>query len=243
MSHTEIQVQVPLVMPTGEVGPRTLTYDPRAQGWTAATTLTALKQALAHDLGIPVARQRLCATSGLALPDHCLFVQEAQHEAYWACRMALTVCGGKGGFGSMLRAQGGKMSSHKTTNFDACRDLAGRRIKSKKMADAILESMSEEEKRKADRRFKVQKKIRKGLEEQPPKRHLFDDPNFFKNTEKMGADVKHSVQAALKSATHAESASSTTSSSSTLAAPADLGRWDALPDLSDAEESATSKSG
>ncbi|KAJ1982285.1 hypothetical protein H4R35_000376 [Dimargaris xerosporica] len=239
MSRSEIQVQVPLVMPTGEVGPQTLTYDPQAQGWTTATTLTALKQALARDLGIPVARQRLSATSGLALPDHCLFVQEAQHEAYWACRMALTVCGGKGGFGSMLRAQGGKMSSHKTTNFDACRDLAGRRLKSKKMADAILESMSEEEKRKADRRSKMQKKIRKGLDEQPPKRHLFDDPNFFKNTEKMGADMKHSVQAALKSATTTGNVSSPTPSNSTSAVPADMGRWDALSDLSDTEEPAS----
>jgi hypothetical protein len=41
----------------------------------------------------------------------------------------LRLLGGKGGFGSMLRAQGGRMASQKTTNFEACRDLTGRRLK------------------------------------------------------------------------------------------------------------------
>jgi hypothetical protein len=46
--------------------------------------------------------------------------------------------GGKGGFGSMLRAQGGRMSSKKSTNFDACRDLSGRRLKTVKDAKKYL---------------------------------------------------------------------------------------------------------
>ncbi|KAJ1498832.1 hypothetical protein HMI56_004750 [Coelomomyces lativittatus] len=45
--------------------------------------------------------------------------------------------GGKGGFGSMLRAQGGRMSSKKSTNFDACRDLNGRRLKTVKEAKKL----------------------------------------------------------------------------------------------------------
>jgi hypothetical protein len=36
--------------------------------------------------------------------------------------------GGKGGFGSQLRAAGGRMSAGKSTNFDSCRDLSGRRL-------------------------------------------------------------------------------------------------------------------
>ncbi|WWC64214.1 uncharacterized protein I303_106822 [Kwoniella dejecticola CBS 10117] len=44
----------------------------------------------------------------------------------------LSVCarlvGGKGGFGSQLRAAGGRMSSGKATNMDSCRDLSGRRL-------------------------------------------------------------------------------------------------------------------
>jgi hypothetical protein len=37
--------------------------------------------------------------------------------------------GGKGGFGSQLRAAGGRMSSGKNTNNDSCRDLNGRRLR------------------------------------------------------------------------------------------------------------------
>lgn len=42
--------------------------------------------------------------------------------------------GGKGGFGSQLRAAGGRMSSGKNTNTDSCRDLNGRRLSSIKEA-------------------------------------------------------------------------------------------------------------
>jgi hypothetical protein len=36
--------------------------------------------------------------------------------------------GGKGGFGANLRSQGGRMSASKSTNFDSCKDLNGRRL-------------------------------------------------------------------------------------------------------------------
>lgn len=50
----------------------------------------------------------------------------------------LCVLGGKGGFGSMLRAQGGKMSARKgEENTDACRDLNGRRLKTVKEARSL----------------------------------------------------------------------------------------------------------
>lgn len=42
--------------------------------------------------------------------------------------------GGKGGFGSQLRAAGGRMSSQKTSNNDSCRDLNGRRLSTIKEA-------------------------------------------------------------------------------------------------------------
>lgn len=45
-------------------------------------------------------------------------------------RAQLRLNGGKGGFGSMLRSMGGKMASKQTTNFQACRDLTGRRLRS-----------------------------------------------------------------------------------------------------------------
>lgn len=42
-------------------------------------------------------------------------------------RVHYRLCGGKGGFGSMLRALGAQIE--KTTNREACRDLSGRRMR------------------------------------------------------------------------------------------------------------------
>ncbi|EEQ99387.1 conserved hypothetical protein [Perkinsus marinus ATCC 50983] len=45
------------------------------------------------------------------------------------------LAGGKGGFGSLLKGQKGR--GKKTTNFDACRDLDGRRIRHSRMTERI----------------------------------------------------------------------------------------------------------
>lgn len=49
-------------------------------------------------------------------------------------RLAVKLVGGKGGFASQLRAQGGRMSSNKVANNDSCRDLNGRRLSTIKEA-------------------------------------------------------------------------------------------------------------
>jgi hypothetical protein len=56
--------------------------------------------------------------------------EDGQLDVQVACRML----GGKGGFGAMLRATGGKMSSQKASNNDSCRDLSGRRLSTIKEA-------------------------------------------------------------------------------------------------------------
>lgn len=42
--------------------------------------------------------------------------------------LGVRLLGGKGGFGTQLRAAGGRMSASKATNVDSCRDLSGRRL-------------------------------------------------------------------------------------------------------------------
>ncbi|OCF30563.1 hypothetical protein I316_07764 [Kwoniella heveanensis BCC8398] len=60
----------------------------------------------------------------------------------------LEVCarlkGGKGGFGSQLRAAGGRMSTGKATNVDSCRDLSGRRLGTIKEAQRQAELLESE---------------------------------------------------------------------------------------------------
>ncbi|WVF65741.1 hypothetical protein IAT40_000473 [Kwoniella sp. CBS 6097] len=52
--------------------------------------------------------------------------------------------GGKGGFGSQLRAAGGRMSTGKATNVDSCRDLSGRRLGTIKEAQRQAELLESE---------------------------------------------------------------------------------------------------
>jgi len=56
-------------------------------------------------------------------------VQQLQLEHGQVVSCVFKLCGGKGGFGSMLRSQGAKMKAKGPANFSACRDLSGRRLK------------------------------------------------------------------------------------------------------------------
>ena len=64
--------------------------------------------------------------SSLHPPDHV--------SSLITLRLTPRIRGGKGGFGSQLRAAGGRMSSQKTSNNDSCRDLSGRRLSTIKEA-------------------------------------------------------------------------------------------------------------
>ena len=54
------------------------------------------------------------------------------------CSLYPRLRGGKGGFGSQLRAAGGRMSSRKTGNNASCRDLNGRRLSTVKEAQKYV---------------------------------------------------------------------------------------------------------
>lgn len=99
----------------------------------------------------------------------------------------IPLLGGKGGFGSLLRAIGAQIE--KTTNRDACRDLSGRRLRDIKREDelrkliALQEKLQEERKRK--RREKLEK-LKKKSEDSSTSTSIqqlvamFDDDNYNK---------------------------------------------------------------
>lgn len=89
-------------------------------------TAHQLKQKIAQLTFIPVDQQVLSTVGGIALHDE-QYLQVENNTLYF--NLSARLLGGKGGFGSMLRAQGGRMNAQKTTNFEACRDLQGRRIR------------------------------------------------------------------------------------------------------------------
>jgi hypothetical protein len=88
-------------------------------------TLDSLKLLVEARERVPADRLEL-SVNGVLLDD-----QDAVPTAPAILRVRLTggLLGGKGGFGAMLRSQGKGSSGKTTTNFGACRDLNGRRLR------------------------------------------------------------------------------------------------------------------
>jgi hypothetical protein len=94
----------------------------------------------------------------------------------------------------MLKAQGGRMAARKSTNFDACRDLDGRRLKTIKQAQQMAEYMAGEDERKQQALDKLSKKIDKALQGPPKKKMKFDDTEYLRESEEIVEHVKAAVQ-------------------------------------------------
>lgn len=103
--------------------------------------------------------------------------------------------GGKGGFGSMLRAIGAQIE--KTTNREACRDLSGRRLRDineEKRLKSWIEKQAEHKKEAAERR---KRKLERLCAE--PK-HEFKDQNYEKRRSTVSEMIEEAVEQGLKCA-------------------------------------------
>ncbi|KAI8969000.1 Sde2 N-terminal domain-containing protein [Mycotypha africana] len=90
-------------------------------------TAQHIKQHIAATTGLDARHQMLRTIDGHILDnDEALRMVD---QDFMSLQLTCRLLGGKGGFGSMLRAQGGRMNAQKTTNYEACRDLQGRRIR------------------------------------------------------------------------------------------------------------------
>jgi len=115
----------------------------------------------------------------------------------------LRIVGGKGGFGSMLRAIGAQIE--KTTNREACRDLSGRRLRDineEKRVKAWLEKQKERDEEAA---MKTTKKIEK-LQAKP--RHEFKDKEYDEARSVLTETVHDALEEGLKKAAEGSSSSS-----------------------------------
>lgn len=105
-----------------------------------------------------------------------------------------TVLGGKGGFGSLLRAFGKQMQQ--STNREACRDLTGRRIRHVKNEEKLKEFMQNQEEIAREKEEKKQEKIEKKkqkLENMEQSHHLFVDPKYDQQKEKIANDLEEAI--------------------------------------------------
>lgn len=98
----------------------------------------------------------------------------------------LRLLGGKGGFGSQLRAQGNKMSSKKRAgNYESCRDLeTGARVRTAKQHRLIEEYLKREPERLSQRDREIQEKMQQHLEA-PLKKAMFGDAAYLKESRRL----------------------------------------------------------
>jgi hypothetical protein len=109
--------------------------------------VAALARRLEASEGVPAREQAFACGATLFTPrDASRPRLPALDEV--SCHLLLRVAGGKGGFGSLLRAS---RSGATTTNFDACRDLSGRRIRHVNAERKLAEDQRREKERELER--------------------------------------------------------------------------------------------
>lgn len=104
----------------------------------------SVKQRISELTMIPVQFQRLIC--GNQLKDDSVILQSDS-----TLNLSLRLPGGKGGFGSLLRGAATKAGQKKTSNFEACRDMSGRRLRHVNAERRLEEWKEEEEGRKLEK--------------------------------------------------------------------------------------------
>ncbi|CAE6142996.1 unnamed protein product [Arabidopsis arenosa] len=104
-----------------------------------------VKQRIFEQTKIPTHLQRLIS-GGYQISDGSAI---SQPDA--TVNLVLSLRGGKGGFGSLLRGAGTKAGQKKTNNFDACRDMSGRRLRHVNAENRLQEWKEGEEERKLEK--------------------------------------------------------------------------------------------
>ncbi|XP_036309342.1 replication stress response regulator SDE2 isoform X2 [Pipistrellus kuhlii] len=137
---------------------------------------------------------RHCQDQGV--PAECFFVKcdgsladsrdTVRHGAVYSLEPRLH--GGKGGFGSMLRALGAQIE--KTTNREACRDLSGRRLRDVNHEKAMAEWVKQQAEREAEKEQRRLERLQRKLAEP---RHCFTNPDYQQQCHEMAERLEDSV--------------------------------------------------
>ncbi|XP_021511242.1 splicing regulator SDE2 [Meriones unguiculatus] len=137
------------------------------------------------------------------IPVECFFVKcngilaaagdTVQRGAVYSLEPRL--CGGKGGFGSMLRALGAQIE--KTTNREACRDLSGRRLRDVNHEKAMAEWVKQQAEREAEKEQKRLERLQRKLAEPT---HCFTSPEYQRQCHEMAERLEDSVLKGMQAA-------------------------------------------
>ena len=152
----------------------------------------------------------------------------SDNDMFLPLRLSVPLCGGKGGFGSQLRAAGGRMSSKRKKNqgdtSSSNRNLDGRRLRTVNEAKALAEYLSlkpdmEKKEKEAKRKRweqvvesteRREEEVRNGLKGRV-------DGQWMEDKEEAGERARVAVLAAMKTGNYHDNLSGTSSDSSCLA--------------------------
>ncbi|KAI9109877.1 hypothetical protein K1719_018918 [Acacia pycnantha] len=122
-------------------------------------------------------------------------------DVFPTVHLLLRLAGGKGGFGSLLRGAATKAGQKKTNNFDACRDMSGRRLRHVNAEKRLEEWKAEEAERKLEKIAedflkKQAKKGKRGVGDGEAHKYV---AKYREESERCAAEVAESVKEALMS--------------------------------------------
>jgi len=162
--------------------------------------ITSLKEEVLSTFGIPLEEQNLYHNGRII---HDLSGLE-RLEVGSTIDVGLKLQGGKGGFGSLLRGQA--ISKRKITNFDASRDLQGRRIRNVKAHQKIMEWV----KKKKEQDKVIKDELDDFNKAQKEKKNIKKDvkltQEFMDKVGKWDTEMSSSVRAGAKKAKSGETA-------------------------------------
>ena len=166
--------------------------------WLPAENVSQCRAQIEHARGIP-SDILIFYYNGRRAAESQSFDQNATVD------VALSLLGGKGGFGSMLRALGAQIE--KTTNNEACRDLSGRRLRDINEESRLKNYVAGHAEREREKAKKKEEKLEKLRRLVDPKftgnggKHEFHDPSYNKEREVATERVHDAIEQAFSKKT------------------------------------------
>ncbi|KAG9229590.1 telomere stability and silencing-domain-containing protein [Amylocarpus encephaloides] len=180
----------------------------------ADTTVTELQERIHERLPTYTDRLLLTTTSNKLLPaasdTQILDLLSSPGDDFLPLRLSSRLCGGKGGFGSQLRAAGGRMSSKRKRGQGeengSSRNLDGRRLRTVNEAKALAEylaikpDMAKREKEERRKRWEQVVELAECREEEIKSGNKGKvDGKWVEDKEEAGERTREAVLAAMKS--------------------------------------------
>lgn len=122
-------------------------------------TLHTIRDMLSERCSFLLQHSYSLTVNGLNMCDTALLHSMNPLEFPLNIQVRLLTLGGKGGFGANLKSQGGRNAWKKSDNFESCRDLSGRRIKTVNEAKLLADYIEAEPERRKLKEEQLRKKV------------------------------------------------------------------------------------